>query len=111
MSYWGESVKGVEKFKERLSSDRDIFSNLHYTVVDTIAESGKVAAAWIVEGTHDKEFRGVPATHKKFETVGISIFHFEGAKIKNAWAAADALTPAIELGVVKTTSSEASAES
>jgi SnoaL-like polyketide cyclase len=56
-----------------------------------------------VEGTHDKEFRGVPATHKKFETVGISIFHFEGAKIKNAWAVADALTPAIELGVVKTT--------
>jgi hypothetical protein len=56
MPYSGESVKGIEKFKERVSSDRDIFSNLYYTVVDTIAEPGKVAAAWIVERTHDKEF-------------------------------------------------------
>jgi steroid delta-isomerase-like uncharacterized protein len=101
----GEDVKGVEKFKEMAGSDREAISDLRYTYVDAIAEGipefSKVAVAWIVEGTHDKEFRGIPATHKKFETVGISIFHFKNDKIKEAWYVADGLTPAIELGVVK----------
>lgn len=51
----GESMTGTEEFEEWVSSDRDIFSNIHYTVVDTIAESDKVAAAWIVEGTHARK--------------------------------------------------------
>jgi predicted ester cyclase len=55
-----------------------------------------------VEGTHEKEYRGIPATHKKFETVGVSIFHFKGDKIKEAWNVADGLTAALQLGVVKT---------
>ena len=102
----GEDVEGLEKFKEWVSSDRNIFPDIHYTLVDGIAESGKVAIAWIVEGTHEKEFRGIPASHKKIETVGISIFHFKDGKIKEVWTVADGLTPAIELGLVKTVSGE-----
>jgi len=55
--------------------------------------------------THEKEYRGIPATHKKFETAGVNIFHFEGNKIKEAWTVADGLTAALQLGVVKIESS------
>jgi len=48
------------------------------------------------------------ATHKKFETAGVNIFHFEDSKIKETWAIADGLTAALQLGVVKTESSETS---
>jgi steroid delta-isomerase-like uncharacterized protein len=98
----GEDVKGIEKFKNWISSDRSIFPDIRFTIVDSISESNKVATAWIVEATHQKEFRGIPATHKKFETVGVNIFHFEGNKIKEAWIVADGLTAALQLGVVKT---------
>jgi hypothetical protein len=47
----------------------------------------------------------IPATHKKFETAGVNIFHFEGNKIKEAWTVADGLTAALQLGVVKIESS------
>ena len=97
----GEDIEGLEKFKEWASSDRGIFSGIQFTLADSLAEPGKVATAWIVEGTHEKEYSGIPATHKKFETVGISIFHFEGTKIKESWTVADALTPALDLGIVK----------
>lgn len=97
----GEDIDGLEKFKEWASSDRGIFSDIQFTLADSLAEPGKVATAWIVEGTHEKEYSGIPATHKKFETVGISIFHFEGTKIKESWTVADALTPALDLGIVK----------
>jgi predicted ester cyclase len=61
-------------------------------MVDSISEFNKVATAWIVEATHQKEYRGIPATHKKFETVGVNIFHLEGNKIKEAWMAYCSIT-------------------
>ena len=102
----GEDIEGLEKFKEWFSSDTGVFSDIRITLVDSLAEYGKVATAWIVEGTHEKEFSGIPATHKKFETVGISIFHFEGNKINELWTVTDALTPALDLGIVKPVSYE-----
>jgi steroid delta-isomerase-like uncharacterized protein len=98
----GEDITGIENFSNWITSDRSIFPDIRFTIVDSIGEFGKVAVAWIVEGTHEKEYRGIPATHKKFETVGVSIFHFKGDKIKEAWTVADALSPALELGVVRT---------
>ncbi|MGB7953786.1 MAG: ester cyclase [Candidatus Nitrosopolaris sp.] len=101
-----EDLEGMEKFKEWVSSDRSIFPDIRFTIVDSIAEFGKVATAWIVEATHQREFRGIPATHRKLETVGVNILHFEGNKIKEAWAVADGLSAALQLGVVKTESSQ-----
>jgi steroid delta-isomerase-like uncharacterized protein len=103
----GEDVTGTEDFKDWVSSDRSIFPDIRFTVEESISELNKVATAWIVEGTHQKEFRGIPATHKKFETVGVNIFHFEGNKIKEAWTIIDGLTAALQVGAVKTISSEA----
>ena len=69
----GEDVKGTQKLKEWVSSDRSIFPDIRFTIVDSIAESNKVATAWFVEATHEKEFRGIPATHKKFEANALYI--------------------------------------
>jgi steroid delta-isomerase-like uncharacterized protein len=102
----GEDIEGLEKFKEWFSSDTGVFSDIRITLVDSLAEYSKVASAWIVEGTHGKEYSGIPATHKNFETVGISIFHFEDTKIKELWTVTDALTPALDLGIVKPVSYE-----
>ena len=103
----GEDIEGIESYNEWVSSDRSIFPDIKITIVDSIAESGKVASAFIVEGTQEKEFRGIPATHKKFETVGMNVFHFQDNKIKEGWVVVDALTAALQLGAVKATSSDA----
>jgi steroid delta-isomerase-like uncharacterized protein len=103
----GEDIEGIEAFNEWVSSDRSIFPNIRVTIVDSIEESGRVASAFIVEGTQEKEFRGLPATNKDFETVGMNIFHFQDNKIKEGWVVVDALTAAIQLGAIKSTSPEA----
>jgi predicted ester cyclase len=74
---------------------------MRFTIVDSIAESNKIASTFVVEGTHKQEFRGIPATHKKFETVGITVFHFDGNKIKEAWVVVDGLSAALQIGVVR----------
>ena len=98
----GEDVTGIDNFKEWVSSDRGAFPDIRFTIQESISEINKVATVWIIEATHTKEFRGIPATHKKFETVGINIFHFEDNKIKETWAIVDGLAAALQLGVVKT---------
>ncbi|MFL6382799.1 MAG: ester cyclase [Nitrososphaeraceae archaeon] len=103
----GEDIEGIEAYNEWVSSDRSIFPDIQLTMVDSIAEFGKVASAFIVEGTHEKEFRGMPATHKKFETVGMNIFYFQDNKIREGWVVVDALTAALQLGAVKAISSDA----
>ena len=77
-----------------------------YTKEESISELNRVATVWIVEGTHSKDFRGIPATHKKFDTAGVSIFHFEGNKIKEAWTIVDGLTAALQVGAVEKVSNE-----
>ena len=103
----GEDIEGIEAYNEWVSSDRSIFPNIRVTIVDSIEEADRVASAFIVEGTQEKEFRGIPATNKDFETVGMNMFHFQDNKIKEGWVVVDALTAAIQLGAVKSTSSEA----
>ena len=101
----GEDIEGIDAYNEWVSSDRSIFPDIKITIVDSIAEPGKVASAFIVEGTQEKEFRGITATHKKFETVGMNIFHFQDNKIKEGWVVVDGLTAALQLGAVKATAS------
>jgi len=103
----GEDIQGIESYNEWVSSDRSIFPDIRFTIVESIAEFDKVASAFIVEGTQEKEFRGLHATHKKFETVGMNIFHFQDNKINEGWVVVDALTPALQLGAVKALLSEA----
>ena len=98
----GEDIAGLDKFKACVATDHTTFRDMHFTYIDGIAEGNKVSTTWILEGIQQQEFRGIPATNKKFETVGVIIFHFEGSSIKEAWSIVDGLTPAIQLGLVKT---------
>jgi predicted ester cyclase len=73
-----EDVRGLEEFKKWVAEDLSAFP-----------EQNKVAIRWSLKATHEKDFADFPATHKKFETQGIDIFHFEGDKIKEAWTICD----------------------
>ena len=101
-----EDISGMENFKNWVSADHNIIPDIHFTIEESISDLNRVATVWVVEGTHSKDFRGIPATHKKFDTAGVSIFHFEGNKIKEAWTIVDGLTAALQVGAVKTVSNE-----
>ena len=98
-----KEVKGLKSLKKWISLERSIFPHMQFNIVDNVAEHDKVAIRWVLQATHKKK----PSTHQKFQTRGISIFHFEDGKIKEAWIVFDALNPALELGVVDVVPSEA----
>jgi steroid delta-isomerase-like uncharacterized protein len=85
----GEEVKGLEAFKQWVAQDLAAFPDMKVTILDDFGEQNKIAVRWTMKATHEKDFADLPATHKKFETQGVEIFHFEGDKIKEAWTASD----------------------
>jgi predicted ester cyclase len=97
-----KEVKGLKSLKKWISLERSIFPHMQFNIVDNVAEHDKVAIRWVLQATHKKK----PSTHQKFQTRGISIFHFKDGKIKEAWIVFDALNPALELGVVDVVPSE-----
>jgi len=81
-----EEVRGLEKFKQWVAEDLSAFPDLQITILEDLVDQNKVALRWNLKATHEKDFADFPATHKKFETQGVEILHFEGDKIKEAWS-------------------------
>jgi steroid delta-isomerase-like uncharacterized protein len=84
-----EEVRGLEDFKQWVAEDLSAFPDMRVTILDDFGEQNKIAIRWALKATHEKDFVDFPATHKKFETQGVDIFHFEGDKIKEAWTVCD----------------------
>jgi steroid delta-isomerase-like uncharacterized protein len=80
-----EEVRGLEDLKKWVGEDLSAFSDMRITILDEIEEQNKVAIRWTLKTTHEKDFAGMAASHKKIEIEGTEIFHFEKDKIKEAW--------------------------
>jgi steroid delta-isomerase-like uncharacterized protein len=68
-----------------------------------IAEDDLVTIYWIARGTNTGTGNGLPATGKKAELAGITIWRIVDGKIKEEWSAFDQLSMMRQLGLVPDT--------
>jgi steroid delta-isomerase-like uncharacterized protein len=94
------SAVGPEAYKRQVSRFITAMPDLRFTMEDMVGENEKLAVAWTISGTHQGEFMGVPATHKKLSVDGITIHHFVNAKIMDSYISWDAWGLMQQLGVV-----------
>ena len=66
-------IRGIEGYKQFVTTFRTAFPDLHYTIEAQIAEGDKVVTRWISTGTHKGELMGIPPTDKQATVMGISI--------------------------------------
>ncbi len=57
------------------------FPDLTFSLEEMIAEGDKVIYMFIMRGTHEGEYQGIPATGNKIESSGIVISRIENGKI------------------------------
>jgi steroid delta-isomerase-like uncharacterized protein len=65
-----------------------------------IAEGDLVTVYWIARGTNTGTGNGLPATGKKAELAGITIWRIVNGKIKEEWSAFDQLSMMQQLGLL-----------
>ena len=76
------------------------FSDLSIVPEKLIAEGDLVAVYWIARGTNTGAGNGLPATGKKVEQSGITIWRIVNGKIKEEWSAFDQLSMMKQLGLL-----------
>jgi steroid delta-isomerase-like uncharacterized protein len=91
---------GPEAYKRQLMLFLAGYSDLHFTIEDTIAENDKVVACWTFSGTHRGDYLGIPATNKRVSVDGITIHHIANGKIMDSYSNWDALGMMQQLGVI-----------
>jgi steroid delta-isomerase-like uncharacterized protein len=95
----GSEIHGLEEYKKYINGMVKVFPDLHFTLVDFVAEGDKVAIRWVLTGTHKGAFMGIPPTNKKVKVWGIDIDRVADGKFIEGWCRFDTLGMMEQLGV------------
>jgi len=93
-------VPGPEGVKQVIAMFHAAFPDVHYTNEHIFGEGDLVTDHWIMEGTHQGTFMGIPPTGKRVKVSGIDIFRMADGKIVERWAEIDTLGMLQQLGAV-----------
>ena len=78
-----------EGFKAAIQEVRTAFPDLKVTVEDSVAVDDQVWMRVTCRGTHLGQFKGLPATGKRFEITEFHIARFESGKGVEHWGVSD----------------------
>ena len=91
---------GREDFRKHWQQWMDSFPDLHFEIVDMIAEGNKVLTRWIQTGTHTgAAFMGVEAIGTKIRVEGMSLDRIEDGWVAEGFDGWDGLGLRRQLGL------------
>jgi steroid delta-isomerase-like uncharacterized protein len=90
----------LEEDQAALKGWHQAFPDLSIVPEKLIADGDQVAVYWIARGTNTGTGNGLPATGKKAEQSGITIWRIVNGKIKEEWSAFDQLSMMQQLGLL-----------
>jgi steroid delta-isomerase-like uncharacterized protein len=90
----------LEEDQAALKGWHQAFPDVVITAEKLIAEGDLVTVYWIARGTNTGAGNGLPATGKKAELAGITIWRIVDNKIKEEWSAFDQLSMMQQLGLL-----------
>jgi steroid delta-isomerase-like uncharacterized protein len=90
----------LEEDQAALKGWHQAFPDVAIVPKKLIAEGDLVTIYWIARGTNTGTGNGLPATGKKVEQAGITIWRIVDGKIKEEWSAFDQLSMMQQLGLL-----------
>ena len=95
-----DPVKGPEGYLEIIAMMRSGFPDIQWSLEETIAEGDKVAARFIMRGTHKGHFFGVPATGKSIQVQAMNIYRLSDGKFVEEHGQPDLLALLQQIGAI-----------
>lgn len=93
-----EPMTGPAGYMAIVAMMRGGFSDIQWTLEEAIAEENKIAARFMMSGTHTGPFMGVPPSHKTIHVQALNIYHLENGKIVKEYGQPDLLGLLMQLG-------------
>ena len=87
-------------FKEKVASFKAMFPDLVEELQDVVASGDTVATRWVVTGSLQQEFMGIPATGQPIRVEGMNFYRLRDGRVTDVWTQFDAVAMMQQLGPV-----------
>lgn len=95
-----EPLSGPGGYLAIIGMMRSGFSDIQWSLEDSVVEENKVAARFIMRGTHNGAFFGVPPTGKAIKVQAINFYLFSNGQIVEEYGQPDMLELLQQIGAV-----------
>ena len=96
-----EPYRGRDDFKRMWEDLTTAYSDFHMEIVDLFGAGNRSAVRFLVTGTNDGAYFGMPATGRSLDVEELAIFHFrDDGKISEVWFGLDSLKVGQQLGLI-----------
>jgi predicted ester cyclase len=93
------AMRSVGEFVEHVKMIHRGVSEFAIHLIEPCAEGDMVASRYVMSGTHQGEFLGIPPTGNKFKGSGILIFRIRNGKVVELWEEFDGVGLFEQLGM------------
>ena len=94
-----EPVVGFDGYLTMMEETYAGLPDFRVVLEDQFATDDRVVCRWVATGTHEGDLFGIPATGKKIEYMGVSLWEFDGGKARRGWIFTDVATLMAQLGL------------
>ena len=87
-------------FKQKVAGFRAIFPDLEEDLQDIIASGDTVATRWVVTGSQQREFMGIPAAGQTIRVEGMNFYRLNDGRVTDIWTQFDGVALMRQLGAI-----------
>ena len=85
-------------FKQKVGGFKAIFPDIGEDLQDIIASGDTVATRWVVSGTQQQEFMGIPASGQAVRVEGMNFDRLQDGRVTDIWTQFDGIAMMQQLG-------------
>jgi len=87
-------------FKQKVAGFKAIFPDLEEDLQDIIASGDTVATRWVVAGSQQQDFMGIPASGQTIRVEGMNFYRLRDGRVTDIWTQFDGVAMMQQLGAV-----------
>jgi steroid delta-isomerase-like uncharacterized protein len=87
-------------FKQKVAGFNSSFPDLEYDLQDIVASGDTVATRWLVTGSLQQEFMGIPAAGQTIRVEGMNFYRVKDGRVSDIWTQFDGVGMMQQLGAI-----------
>jgi steroid delta-isomerase-like uncharacterized protein len=87
-------------FREKVAGFKAIFPDLKEDLQDIIASGDTVTTRWVVTGSQQQEFMGIPVSGQTIRVEGMNFYRLKNGRVTDIWTQFDGVAMMQQLGAV-----------
>jgi steroid delta-isomerase-like uncharacterized protein len=87
-------------FKEKVAGFAAIFPDIEEDLQDIVASGDTVATRWVVTGSQQQEFMGIPAAGQTVRVEGMNFYRLRDGRVTDIWTQFDGVAMLQQIGAI-----------